>query len=104
MTIHVKTTEDGRKVEVIDDAVCLDGRPEATKLVPLIEHPNRQAILRAVPQATHMAGRIALTLPESAIAQDALNAASRDFDASPGGIARRLQAAIHNKARMDGIE
>ena len=41
---------------------------------------------------------------ESAIAQDALNASSRNFDASPGGIARRLQAAIYQKAKMDGIE
>lgn len=104
MAVLVKMTEDGRKVEVIDDAVCLDGRPEATKLVPLIEHPNRQAILRAVPQATHMAGRIVLTLPESAVAQDALNASNRDFDATPGGIAKRLQEAVFRKAKMDGIE
>ncbi|WP_018412910.1 hypothetical protein [Methyloversatilis thermotolerans] len=104
MAVLVKTTQDGRRVEVIDGAVCLDGKPEATRLVPLLEHPNRQAIQRAVPGATHVAGRLPLTLEEAQIAQDALTESSRDFDASPTGIARRLQDAINHKARMEGIE
>ena len=36
----VKTTQDGRPVEVIDGWVCLAGLKEADTLVPLIEHPN----------------------------------------------------------------
>lgn len=100
----IKTTLDGRKVEVIDGVICLEGKPEAGSVVPLSEHPNRQAIMRAVPGASHMAGRVPLTLEEAAMAQDALTAAQRDFDASPMGIAKRLQAAIANKARMEGIE
>ena len=45
-----------------------------------------------------------LTLEEAQVAQDALTEAQRSFDASPMGIAKRLQSAIHNKARMEGIE
>ena len=58
--VLIKTTLDGRKVEVIGRCVCLDGQPEAEDLVVIDEHPNRQAILRAVPGATHVAGRMPL--------------------------------------------
>ena len=104
MGVLIKTTIDGRRVEVIEGVVCLEGKPEAGGLVPLSEHPNRQAIAKAVPGATHVAGRIPLTLEEAQVAQDALTEAHRSFDASPMGIAKRLQSAIHNKARMEGIE
>ena len=53
----VKHTLDGRAVEVINGWLCLAGAPEADNVVTLDEHPNRQAILKAVPKATHMAGR-----------------------------------------------
>jgi hypothetical protein len=66
--VYVKSTEDGRKVEVIDGWLCLAGVKEADTLVPLIEHPNRQAISRAVPGATHMGGRIPLRHDETAVA------------------------------------
>jgi hypothetical protein len=100
----VKTTLDGRRVEVIDGAVCLAGEPEACELVPVTEHPNRQAILRAVPQATHMAGRLPLTAEEASIASSALLAALRTIDTSPTAIQQRLQRVTFLKARMDGIE
>ena len=61
MSTYIKTTEDGRKVEVINLLICLDGNKEADRLVPVGEHPNRTAILNAVPDATHMAGRLPLT-------------------------------------------
>ena len=61
-TTFVRITNDGRKVEVIDGWVCLDGRPEADEIVALDEHPNRQAIQRLVPLASHMAGRLPLTI------------------------------------------
>jgi hypothetical protein len=100
----IKTTQDGRKVEVIDGWVCLAGVREASSLIPLDEHPNRQAILRAVPGASHAAGRLPLTLPEAAVAQQALSAGQRVFDASPSGITQRIRQAVWLKATADGVE
>ena len=101
---YVKSTQDGRKVEVIDGWVCLAGAREADSLVPLDEHPNRQAISQAVRGATHMAGRVPLTHEEAAIAQSALSAAKRIFDASPSGITQRLRQAVWAKAAAEGVE
>lgn len=102
--VIVKTTQDGRKVEVIDGWVCLAGVREADHLIPLLEHPNRQAIVRAVPGATHVAGRIPLTHEEAAIASGALSAARRAFDPSPDAIAQRIRLASWAKAAADGVE
>ena len=102
--VYVKTTQDGRKVEVIDGWVCLAGAREADTLIPLDEHPNRQAIARAVPGATYVAGRLPLTLAEAAVAQGALSAAQREFDASPAGITQRLRKAVWAKAAAEGVE
>lgn len=101
---YVKTTLDGRRVEVIDGAVCLGGVPEAAELVSLDEHPNRQAILRAVPRATHMAGRLPLTAEEASIASNALLASQRAVDASPAALRQRMQRVTMLKAKLDGIE
>lgn len=101
---YIKTTLDGRKVEVIDGWVCLGGVREAESLIPLDEHPNRQAIARAVPGATHAGGRLPFTLAEAAVAQDALSAAQRAFDASPAGITQRLRRALWVKASQEGVE
>lgn len=103
-TVLVKTTADGRRVEVIDGWVCLAGAREANHLVPLIEHPNRQAIARAVPGATHMAGRLPLLHDEAAIALGAMSAAQREFDASPSGISQRIRLAVWAKAQAEGVE
>ncbi|MEW6168737.1 MAG: hypothetical protein AB1651_13725 [Pseudomonadota bacterium] len=102
--VYIKTTEDGRRVEVIDGWVCLAGVREADSLVPLIEHPNRQAIARAVPGATHMAGRLPLTHEQAAIAQGALDAKRREFDASPVGITQRIRRMVWAKAQNEGVE
>ena len=101
---YIKTTEDGRKVEVIGAAICLNGVDEAYALVPLDEHPNRQAIKRAVPDASHVAGRLPLTLNEAGKVHSALMAARQDFDPSPKAVMERLRLAIIEKARMEGIE
>ena len=101
---YIKTTLDGRRVEVIDGWICLAGTPEADRLIPLEEHPNRQAIGRAVPGATHAAGRLPLTLPEAATAQNALSAAQRVFDASPAGITQRIRKAVWAKSAAEGVE
>lgn len=102
--VLVKLTQDGRKVEVIDGWVCLGGVREADHLVPLLEHPNRQAIARSVPGATHVAGRLPLTHEETAIAQAAMSAAQRAFDASPSGVAQRIRLAVWAKTAAEGVE
>lgn len=102
--VFVKSVQDGRPVEVIDGWVCLGGVREAAHLVPLLEHPNRQAIALVVPGATHMAGRLPLTHAEAAIAQGALSAAQRAFDASPAGIAQRIRLAVWAKTAAEDVE
>ncbi len=101
---YIKTTLDGRRVEVIDGWVCLGGVREADSLIPMDEHPNRQAITKAVPGATHASGRLPFTLAEAAVAQNALSAAQREFDASPAGITQRLRRAVWVKATNEGVE
>lgn len=102
-SVFIKTTRDGRKVEVIGTAICLDGRPEADRLVAVVEHPNWRAILEAAPEATHMAGRLALTVDEAEKAYRAMQAARQAFDASPAGVAERARHAINGmlKNRSD---
>ncbi|WP_245591385.1 hypothetical protein [Derxia gummosa] len=100
----VKMTADGRKVEVIDGYVCLNGVPEAGGLVEIGEHPNRQAIRSAVPGATHVAGRIPLRHDEAAIAIGALTAAQRKVDADPVAINERIRKAVFVRQRDQGVE
>ncbi|TAK94792.1 MAG: hypothetical protein EPO09_08910 [Aquabacterium sp.] len=102
--VYVKSTQDGRKVEVIDGWLCLAGNRETDTLVPLIEHPNRQAISRAVPGATHMAGRIPLRHDEAAIAQGALDVSKRAFSVDPVSIEERFRKAVWAKATAEGVE
>ncbi len=103
MSTYIKTTEDGRKVEVIEQAICLAGKKEADRLIPIGEHPNRAAILNAVPNATHMAGRLPLTAEEAAIAAAALEAGKIAYDSSPKGLAVRMRKAQNEAlAHRDG--
>lgn len=103
-TVLVKTTLDGRLVEVINGWVCLAGKPETDALVVLEEHPNRQAILKLVPKATHMAGRLPLTMAEASVAQAALRRHQDTFDGSAVAVAERLRKAIWQKAAAEGVE
>ena len=103
-TVFVKWTLDDRKVEVIDGWVCLEGVREVAELTALEEHPNRQAILRALPGASHMAGRIALTLPEASVAQAALRRHQDTFDGSPRAVQARMQQAVWQKVFADGAD
>jgi hypothetical protein len=104
MSTHIKTTEGGLRVEVIGTAIYLDGKLESETLIELIEHPNRAAILKAVPNATHMAGRLPLTLFEASTANAAIFRAKSAFDPTPKAIDERLRRAVIEKARMEGIE
>jgi hypothetical protein len=100
--VLIKLTQDGRRVEVRGHQVCLDGKPEADALVPVEDHPNRTAILRAVPDATHMAGRLPLTLAQASVAQAAMRAANDRFDGSPQAVRERMRAAVWQKSMADG--
>jgi hypothetical protein len=102
--VLVKTTRDGRRVEVIDGWLCLDGRPEVRDLTVLDEHPNRQAILKACPDATHIGGRLPLTMPQASVAQAALRRSNDGFDGSAGAVHERLRQVTWRKAQTDGLE
>lgn len=102
--VYVRTTGDGRQVEVIDGWVCLDGKPEASELVVLDEHPNRQAILKACPKATHVAGRLPLTMAEASVAQAALRRMNDRFDGSPQAVQARMRQAVWQKVFAEGAE
>ncbi len=98
--ILIRLTHDGRRVEVIGRALCLDGRREAEVLVEVRSHPNRRAIREAVPDATHMAGRIPLTAHEAARAQAALDAARAAHEATPFAVAERIRHAADQILRL----
>lgn len=102
--IYVKHLSDGRVVEVIGRHVCIAGLPETDHLVVIDEHPNRQAILRAVPGATHVAGRVPLTMPQASAAQAALRRAHDTFDGSARAVQERLRQAVWQKVLADGAE
>jgi hypothetical protein len=104
VAVLVKTTRDGRKVEVIGRHLCLDGVPETDTLTVLDEHPNRQAILQAVPSATHVAGRLPLTLAEASVAQAAMRAARDTFDGSSAAVQARMRDAVWSKSVAEGAE
>lgn len=102
--ILVKHTLDGRAVEVINGWVCLAGAPEADTVVALDEHPNRQKILAACPKATHMAGRLPLTLAEASVAQAAMRRVRDRFDGSPAAARERMRQAVWTKLVAEGVE
>lgn len=102
--IYVKHLSDDRVVEVIGRYVCIDGQPETDHLVVIDEHPNRQAILLAVPGATHVAGRVPLTMPQASMAQAALRRAHDTFDGSNLAVSERLRQTIWQKAFAEGVE
>jgi hypothetical protein len=97
MGVVIKTTADGRELKVIGTAIYLDGVKEADFLDPIIYHPNREKILEAMPDATHMAGRVPLTWEQALAANAALKEAREAFESSPQGLAERMRRA-QNKA------
>ncbi|MBV5269406.1 MAG: hypothetical protein JZU55_05160 [Afipia sp.] len=103
-TTLVKTTQDGRKLEVIGLAICLEGQLEAFELIEVKLHPNRRAIWQVMPEATHMAGRVALTQEEADIVTSAFKEAEAQILASPAAINERFRIAAMWKAREQGIE
>jgi hypothetical protein len=104
MATLIKTTQDGRRLEVIGLAICLDGKLEAFELIEVKDHPNRRAIWVAVPEATHMAGRVPLTQDEADIVIGAFGKAEAEILANPAAINERFRIAAMRKAREQGIE
>ncbi len=102
-TTFIRNTSDGRKVEVIGPNVCVDGQPVASGLVEVETHPNRRAILATLPNATHMAGPLALTVEEASLVRGALAAAVPPVT-EPAEIEKRFSSAINLRARNAGIE
>ncbi|MBT0670183.1 hypothetical protein HT136_17590 [Novosphingobium profundi] len=104
MATYIKTTRDGRRVEVIGLAVTLDGKPEAMDVSDVLSHPRKLQIQHAAPEATHVAGRITLTAEEAQVARAALYANQAEVASDPRYAAARFQAAINSKAWQEGIE
>jgi hypothetical protein len=104
MATLVKTTLDGRKLEVIGLAICLDGKLEAFELIEVNMHPNKRAILEVMPEATHMAGRVALSREEADTVTAAFQETEAQILANPAAIAERFRIAAMWRARRDGIE
>ncbi len=104
MNTYIKSTRDGRRVEVIGRSICLDGRPEADALLAVIAHPRWRDIVAAAPEATHLAGRITLTVDEAETAQRALDAARASFDGSARGVAERSRQAVNRMLMNRGDE
>ena len=104
MTTLVKITQDGRRLEVKGFALYLDGVLEAVDLSEVNQHPLKWKILDVMPDATHVAGRVALTREEADIVFKALKAAQEQMLADPKAIAERFRIAAMWKAREQGIE
>jgi hypothetical protein len=104
MATLVKITRDGRRLEVIGLAICLDGQLEAFELIEVKLHPNKSAIWTVMPEATHMAGRVALAREEADIVKRAFQDAETEILASPAAINERFRIAAMWKAREQGIE
>ena len=103
-TTLIKTTADGRKLEVVGLAIMLDGKLEAFDLMEVKLHPNRRKILDVSPDATHMAGRVTLTQEETDKVTAAFAQAEAEILASPAAINERFRIAMMWRARQEGIE
>lgn len=104
MATLVKVTQDGRRLEVVGLAICLDGKLEAFELIAVKMHPNRRRILEIHPEATHLAGRVTLTREEAGIVEAAFAEAEKQVLASPAAIDERFRIAAMRRAREEGIE
>jgi len=100
----VKTTQDGRKLEVIGLAICLDGELEAFELIEVKMHPNRRAIRDVAPDAMYMAGRVTLIQEEAEIVIKAFKETEAEILANPVAINERFRIAAMWKALEQGIE
>ena len=103
-TTLVKTTQDGRKLEVVGQAITLGGKLEAVDLFPVKDHPNRYNILKDLPEAAYMAGRVPLTAEEGKVALEALAKGEAEFLTNPKAIEERFRFAARAREAELGIE
>jgi hypothetical protein len=104
MRTFVKLTHDGRRVEVAGTAILLDGVLESLEITDIVNHPRKFQILHAAPDATHVAGRVALNAAEAGIARAALSEGHRQLAGNPAAIAERFRLAANRRAWSEGIE
>lgn len=102
-TTFIRNTSDGRKIEVIGPNVCVDGKPVADLLVEVKLHPNKEAILFALPNAAFMAGPVVLTAEEASVVRGAL-AAGKDPLKDRIEITERFRKAWNARNHEAGIE
>jgi hypothetical protein len=101
--VFIRETSDGRKIEVINGYICLDGKAVADSIVDIKIHPNREAILFALANAAFMAGPIALTAEEASVVRGAL-AASKPGLNDRITIEERFRKGWNKRAFEMGIE
>jgi hypothetical protein len=101
--VFIRMTSDGRKIEVIGGWVCIDGKRVADNIVDLKIHPNREAILFALPNAAFMAGPVVLTAEEASVVRGALSAA-RPQPTDRITIEERFRKGWNKRAFEMGIE
>lgn len=104
MVTLIKTTRDGRRLEVVGLAILLDNKLEAFELIAVKDHPRARAIWEMEPDATHIAGRVVLNQEEAERARQAISAAEAEVIASPAAIAERFRLASLRRACSEGIE
>ena len=104
MVTLIKTTQDGRRLEVAGLAILLDSKLEAFELVEVKDHPRARAIWEMEPSATHVAGRVVLTAEEASRVKAALAAAEEEIMSSPAAIEERFRLASLRRACSEGIE
>jgi len=104
MSVLVKTTLDGRKLEVFDQGLTLGGVLEARELVSVAEHPNRAKILEVAPDAIYMAGRVPLNAAEAEIALKALEEAEARHLTDPRLIEERFRRLAWKRQRDPGLD
>lgn len=101
--VFIRTTSDGRKIEVINGSVCVDGKPVADTLTDVKTHPNKEAILFVLPNAAFMAGPVALTAEEASVVRGALEAAKPGIN-DRVKIEERFRKSWNKRAFECGIE
>jgi len=104
MSTLIKVTQDGRRVEVVGTAILLGGVLESLEVTDIAGHPRKFQILYAAPDATHVAGRVALTAEEAELAKAALTEGHLQLAANPTAISERFRLAANRRAWAEGIE
>ena len=104
MATLIKMTQDGRRVEVDGLGIMLDGKLESLEVTDIITHPRKLQIQYFAPEATHVAGRIALTREEADLASSVLAENQQRLASDPRYAEARLRASMNAWEWQQGIE